>query len=118
MLGGWYSSFKKADAGFQFLDEDAARKFAGVLRGDVDRTEELEARRQRKEEGAAERLTRLANEMHGRAEQVIEYSREHALKNTVRRSEMQAGIRGRARLPENRRVRPSCLAPFVYHEVL
>ena len=96
MLGGWYSSFKKADAGFQFLIEESARKFAGVLRGDVDRTEELEARRHKKEEGAAERLTRLSNEMHKRAEEVIEYSCEHALKNTARRAEMQAGIRGRA----------------------
>ena len=74
-FGGWYSSFKKADAGFQFLAEESAQKFAGLLSGDADRTDHLKARKERRDESAAERLTRLATKMHAEAEEVIEYAR-------------------------------------------
>ena len=94
-LGGWYSSFVKSQAGFQFLERATAEKFVALLSSDQDRTEELDARRERKEQTAAERLTRLAKELHDRADETIDQSKA-ALQNTVRRAEMQAGIRGRA----------------------
>ena len=94
-LGGWFSSFVKSQSGFQFLEVDSARKFASLLQGDADRTEELAARKERKEQTAAERLTRLAADLHARAEDTIERSKE-SLQNTARRADIQAGIRGRA----------------------
>ncbi|MCA9184994.1 MAG: hypothetical protein R3E01_33130 [Pirellulaceae bacterium] len=95
MLGGWYSSFKKSDSGFQFLSEESARKFAALLNSDVDRQDELEARKNRKEQSAADRLTELAKGLRRSAEETLEADSEK-LKNTVRRAEMAAGIRGRA----------------------
>jgi hypothetical protein len=62
-LGGWYSSFKKADMGFQFLQRDQADRFCALLLGDADRTDVLEARKERKEQTAAERLHELADEL-------------------------------------------------------
>ena len=40
-LGGWWSSFKKEDAGFQFKSEESAQKFQSLLQSDADRSEEL-----------------------------------------------------------------------------
>jgi len=48
MLGGWFSSFKKSDAGFQFLEQDKAHRFCSLLQGDVDRSDVLESRKERK----------------------------------------------------------------------
>jgi len=95
MLGGWYSSFKKSDAGFQFLSEDAATKFTELLGGDVDRTDLLESRKARHQMTAAERLHELADGMLYRAEETIRSS-EQSLQNTARRADIQAGVRGRA----------------------
>ncbi|WP_222436138.1 methyltransferase [Rubripirellula reticaptiva] len=95
MLGGWYSSFKKADAGFQFLDKERAERFTALLGSDVDRTDVLEQRKERRELTAAERLHELAKSTFDKAEETIEAS-ENSLQNTVRRADMQAGIRGRA----------------------
>lgn len=95
MLGGWYSSFKKDSAGFQFLDESQADRFCSLLSANVDRSDVLESRRERKEQSAAERLQQLATEMRRRAEETIEQSN-HALQNTARRADIQAGVRGRA----------------------
>lgn len=95
MLGGWWSSFKKSDAGFQFLEKEAAEKFASLLAGDVDRTEQLHKRKQHREETAAERLHRLADDMLIRSELTIERS-ESLLQNTERRARIQAGVRGEA----------------------
>ena len=50
MLGGWYSSFKKADAGFQFKSEDVAQRFVSLSAGDADRTDVLDNRNARKME--------------------------------------------------------------------
>jgi hypothetical protein len=94
-LGGWYSSFIKSQAGFQFLSRASAEKFVALLTADQSRTEELADKRQRGHLTAAERLTQLAMELHGQAEETIEQSK-HALQNTARRADMQAGIRGRA----------------------
>ena len=94
-LGGWYSSYKKADAGFQFLTEEAAHRFTNLLTGDVDRTDILEDRKERKEQTTAERLHELAREMIERSEETIQRS-EESLQNTARRADIQAGIRGRA----------------------
>ncbi|MAT68927.1 MAG: hypothetical protein CMJ58_05330 [Planctomycetaceae bacterium] len=94
-LGGWYSSFKKADAGFQFLTLEAAEQFTSLLDGDADRSDILAARKERKEQTAAERLHELADEMLGRSEETLARS-EASLQNTARRADIQAGVRGRA----------------------
>lgn len=95
MLGGWYSSFKKGDAGFQFLEAERAQRFMGLLSGDCDRRDVLCDRHERREQTAAERLHELANEVTTRAAETIERS-EGALQNTARRADIQAGVRGRA----------------------
>lgn len=95
MLSGWYSSFKKSDAGFQFLDKDNADKFCSLLEGDADRTDAMEAKRERRELSASERLHELATDLCARAEETIERSNE-SLQNTARRAYIQAGVRGRA----------------------
>ncbi|MAT67925.1 MAG: hypothetical protein CMJ58_00195 [Planctomycetaceae bacterium] len=94
-LGGWYSSFKKADAGFQFISEDAATRFTSLLTGDADRKDILAARKERKEQTTAQRLHELAADMLRRSEETIERSHE-SLQNTARRADIQAGVRGRA----------------------
>lgn len=95
MLSGWYSSFKKDDAGFQFLSKDNADKFCSLLQGDADRKDVLEERRERKELSASERLHELAADLCARADETIERSNE-SLQNTSRRADIQAGVRGRA----------------------
>jgi len=95
MLGGWYSSFKKADAGFQFTGEDVAQRFVSLSAGDADRSDVLESRNARKMESAAERLSCVAETLDTEATEILS-SDDTRLKNTVRRSEMAAGMRGRA----------------------
>jgi len=95
MLGGWYSSFVKDQAGFQFLDEDTATRFTELLNGDADRTDVLEKRKSRKEQTASERLHELADNLFERAEERIEASN-NAKQNTARRADIQAGVRGNA----------------------
>lgn len=95
MLSGWFSSFKKSDAGFQFLGKDNADKFCSLLEGDADRQDVLEARRERKELSASERLHELAADLCARAEETIDRSND-SLQNTARRADIQAGVRGRA----------------------
>ncbi|QEG35975.1 methyltransferase [Bythopirellula goksoeyrii] len=94
MLGGWFSSFKKTDAGFQFLELEKAERFCSLLKEDADRTDVLESRKERQELTAAERLHELAQELFSRAAASLEQSKE-ALQNTPRRSDIQAGVRGR-----------------------
>ncbi len=94
-LGGWYSSFKKSHAGFQFLDQSQADRFCELLTGDVNRADILEARKERKELSAAECLHELANNLFVRADEAIERS-DASLQNTARRADIQAGVRGRA----------------------
>jgi phospholipid N-methyltransferase len=95
MLGGWYSSFKRSDAGFQFLVEESARKFASLITENVDRSEELERRQERRDLTAAERLLELATGLERGAEETLSADADK-LKNTARRAEMAAGIRARA----------------------
>ncbi len=92
-LGGWWSSFKKADAGFQFKSEESALKFQSLLQGNADRSNELADRKTRKIETASERLQQLADDLEQAANESLHQDRQT---NTVRRSEMAAGIRGRA----------------------
>jgi hypothetical protein len=94
-LGGWYSSFKKSDAGFQFVEQSQADRFCELLAGDVDRTDVLERRKERKELSAAEALHELAARLAERAEETIARSN-GSLQNTARRADIQAGIRGRS----------------------
>lgn len=94
-LGGWYSSFKKSDAGFQFLEASQADRFCALLSGDADRTDVLAARKERRELSAAEALHELATSLAERAEESIDRSNE-SLQNTARRADIQAGVRGRA----------------------
>ena len=95
MLGGWYSSFKKSDAGFQFLTEESATKFTELLGGDIDREDLLAERKERREQTTSERLHSLANAMLERADTTITRS-EDSLQNTARRAGIQAGVRGQA----------------------
>lgn len=95
LLGGWFSSFKKSDAGFQFLEKDKADRFCSLLNTDADRSDVLEARKERQELTAAERLHELAAELLKRADETIERSND-SLQNTARRAGIQAGVRGRA----------------------
>jgi predicted RNA methylase len=95
MLGGWFSSFKKSDAGFQFLSEDKAQRFASLLTGDVDRSDVLSDRKERKELTAAERLHELASALALRSGEALEASNS-SLQNTARRADIQSGVRGRA----------------------
>jgi len=95
MLGGWYSSFKQDDAGFQFKTQKSAEKFRGLLDGDADRRDELADRKTRKMDRAGDHLTVLAETLEQDAEETLAAD-EGKLKNTVRRSEMAAGVRGRA----------------------
>jgi len=95
MLSGWFSSFKKSDAGFQFLSKDNADKFCSLLQVDADRKDVLEARKERNELSASERLHELAADLCARAEETIDRSND-SLQNTARRADIQAGVRGRA----------------------
>ncbi|MCH7686251.1 MAG: hypothetical protein IH899_06180, partial [Planctomycetes bacterium] len=94
-LGGWYSSFKKADAGFQFTSEDVAQRFVSLSAGDADRSDVLADRKARKMDAAGAHLALLADTLERDAEETLEADT-GKLKNTVRRSEMAAGMRGRA----------------------
>lgn len=95
MLGGWFSSFRKSDSGFQFLEREKAERFGALLHHDADRSDVLEARKDRKEQTAAERLHQLAGDLAARAGETIAHS-ESSLQNTARRADIQAGVRGRA----------------------
>lgn len=95
LLGGWYSNFKRSDAGFQFLEKGIAQRFASLLTQDADRTDVMEARQERRELSASERLHELAARLANHADRVIERSN-GSLQNTARRADIQAGVRGRA----------------------
>lgn len=95
MLDGWYSSFVRGQEGFQFKSKETADKFQSLLGGDVDRQEILEGRRSRKMDSASERLTAVAATLEENADLVLEAD-SFKLKNTVRRAEMAAGMRGQA----------------------
>ncbi len=95
-LGGWYSSFKKDQAGFQFLSHESAEKFAGLKEGDADRSDELEDRQIRKLENVADRFTAMADRLQERASDALEAD-DGKLKYTVRRAEQAASTRARAR---------------------
>lgn len=95
MLGGWYSSFKTADAGFQFSSEDHAQRFAALLDGDANRSDVLAARQSRKEQSAADRLAQVAETLDAEAAEILTTD-ETRLTNTARRADMAAGMRGRA----------------------
>ena len=99
MLGGWYSSFKKSDAGFQFKEQQSADKFTGLLSGDADRTDELAARKISKMDNAAERFVAMADKMLEEAQATLEAD-DTKLKNTARRAEQAASIRAGAYLQQ------------------
>lgn len=93
-LGGWYSSFKKSDAGFQFLSRESAEKFVALCMGDADRAEELSQRASRREQTAGERLLELADRVEAEADSILHAERQV---NTVRRARMAASMEGAAR---------------------
>jgi hypothetical protein len=94
-LGGWWSSFKKDAAGFQFRSRESAEKFAGLSEGDADRSEELLARKLRKMDSASDRLQAVADSLDATATEVLEGD-ESKLKNTARRADMAASMRAQA----------------------
>ena len=91
-LGGWFSSFKAEDTGFQFYEEAAAKSFTELLDGDVDNAKAIEARKIRKMENASERLHAVADTLERNCQEVLSAD-ETKLKNTVRRANMAAGMR-------------------------
>ncbi len=91
-LGGWFSSFKAEDAGFQFYDEAAATSFTELLDGDVDNADAVEARQIRKMENASERFFAVADTLEKNCQEILTAD-ETKLKNTVRRAGMAAGMR-------------------------
>ena len=91
-LGGWFSSFKAEDTGFQFYDEAAAKLFTDLLDGDVDNGAANEARKIRKLENASERFFAVADTLEKNCQEVLTAD-ETKLKNTVRRADMAAGMR-------------------------
>jgi len=94
-LGGWWSSFKKDAAGFQFRSEESANKFAGLTEGDADRSGELQARKLRKMDNASERLAAVAESLELKATEVLAAD-DDKLKNTARRADMAASMRAQA----------------------
>jgi hypothetical protein len=94
-LGGWWSSFKKDAAGFQFRSRNSADKFAGLAAGDADRSAELAARKIRKMENASERLNAVAASLEEKAAEVLAAD-DMKLKNTARRADMAASMRAQA----------------------
>jgi hypothetical protein len=94
-LGGWWSSYRKDFAGFQFRSKESAEKFVGLAEGDADRSEELEARKLRKMDSASERLFAVADTLEAKATEVLEGDGTK-LKNTARRADMAASMRARA----------------------
>ena len=91
-LGGFFSDFKKEDAGFQFYDEAAAKLFMELMDGDVDNAEVNEARKIRKMENASERFFAVADTLEKNCQEILTND-ETKLKNTVRRAGMAAGMR-------------------------
>jgi hypothetical protein len=94
-LGGWWSSFKKDAAGFQFRSRESAEKFASLSGGDADRSEELLARKLRKMDSASDRLQAVADSLDATSTEVLEGD-ESKLKNTARRADMAASMRAQA----------------------
>jgi hypothetical protein len=70
-LGGWWSSFKKDAAGFQFRNRESAEKFAGLTDGDANRSDELLARKLRKMDSAGDRLNAVAASLEEKAADVL-----------------------------------------------
>lgn len=84
-----------ATAGFQFFDENAANKFADVLRGETaDRSEDVEQREADRQANRAESLSERAETLGQRAEESLGQNR---LTNTARRADMAASANARAR---------------------
>lgn len=94
-LGGWWSSFKKDAAGFQFRSRESADKFAGLSEGDVDRSEELLARKLRKMDSASERLFAVSENLETKSTAALAAD-DAKLKNTARRADMAASMRAAA----------------------
>lgn len=94
-LGGWWSSFKKATAGFQFLSRESADKFVSLTQGDADSSEEQLAKKLFKMDNASERLQTVAETLETRAHGILAAD-ETKLKNTTRRASMAAGQRANA----------------------
>lgn len=94
-LGGWFSSFKKADTGFQFYDETAARAFMRLSDESIDNQEIIEARKIRSMSKASDRLSVVAQNLAEKADAALEND-ETRLKNTHRRASMAAGMRSDA----------------------
>ena len=92
-LGGYYSSYKGLGAipGFQFRDEETARKF--MLLEEV-KSDRLEQRKEEQQSNNAERLKQLAERTEESANEKLNQDR---LTNTARRASIAGNIENRAR---------------------
>ncbi len=87
-LGGNYSRpYAGNPAGFQFFEEEKAKQFIALKDGNVDRTEDVLARREESQQAAADRLAIKAERMTEKAEESLSRERQT---NTHRRA-AQAG---------------------------
>lgn len=93
MLGGWYSSFNKAAAGFQFYEKEQAEKFMGLQSGNVSRLDHLLQKEEEKKDNSAARLREVAAKLRESAEEQLNADRKV---NTARRAGMAASAEASA----------------------
>ena len=93
-LGGNYSSFVKEDAGFQFRDEESARRFMGLSEGNVSIADEVLERREMALDVAAERLAETGEARRDRGAEILNAPRKT---NTGRRLNIARSVEGDAR---------------------
>lgn len=93
-LGGWWSSFKKDSAGFQFKTKEAADEFVKVNQQSISTEATDKVREASAEQRAAERLIELADSKVEAAEGELGKDRNT---NTVRRARMAEGAESTAR---------------------
>jgi predicted RNA methylase len=93
-LGGWWSSFRKDQSGFQFKTKEAADEFIKVNQQAITTKAADEARETDAQERASERLSEQAERMTESAEESLGQDR---LSNTARRARMAAAAEQDAR---------------------
>jgi predicted RNA methylase len=87
-LGGYYSNFNRAAAGFQFEQKEQAEKFMALGSGEsVSRLDRMLEKQEERKDNAADRLRSVAVNLREKAEEILNRDR---LVNTARRAGMAA----------------------------
>lgn len=94
-LGGYYSSYAKADAipGFQFKTEEAANQFMSLKEGDVSRAENIEQKAADKKLTVSERFYQMADTWEQQGKEKLNANRKT---NTARRARIASSVEGDA----------------------